>query len=161
MYLVGQPTFDTKATSFGGEVVLDWKANSVARVQLSYSYLDLDFDVPDLAPNELTAYLFQNGAQHSGVLRTILTLPGDMEFDGVLRYADVTKSLPSYDGLVRATPAIFQMDVRLAWHPTSHWDFSVAGQNLLNNRPEYNDGNDYAYSAKSQKAVIGRVRYNF
>ena len=39
----------------------------------------------------------------------------------------------------QSVPAYGELDVRLAWQPTSRWEFSVVGQNLLHERhPEFN-----------------------
>lgn len=69
-------------------------------------------------------------------LRSSLDLPSDAEFDAGLRWVD---ALHNNNGPTPgAVPSYFELDVRIAWHPTRQIELSLVGQNLLHDHhPEY------------------------
>jgi iron complex outermembrane recepter protein len=73
-----------------------------------------------------------NDPHHQFLAQSTMDLPADFEFDAVLRYVDNLDEIgPSVAGYV-------SLDLRLAWHPTPNWEFSIVGQNLLDNQhPEF------------------------
>jgi iron complex outermembrane receptor protein len=57
-------------------------------------------------------------------------------------------------------PSYFELDVRLAWHPTKNLELSVVGQNLLHDRhPEY--GYPDATREEIKRSVYGKVTWQF
>jgi iron complex outermembrane recepter protein len=61
-------------------------------------------------------------------LHSSLDLPGHFEFDALFRYVSRITN-PTQD-----VPPYSELDLRLAWRPTPNLEFSVVGQNLLQNR---------------------------
>jgi iron complex outermembrane receptor protein len=69
-------------------------------------------------------------------IRSSLDLPKNVELDTDLRWVD---TLYNNNGPTPGTvPSYFELDIRLGWHPTSHVELAVVGQNLLHDHhPEY------------------------
>ena len=68
--------------------------------------------------------------RHLVSARSLMTLPGNLEFDLWGRYVSALSSL--------GIPSYLTLDTRLAWKPTKHWEFAVVGQNLLDpEHPEF------------------------
>ncbi len=66
-------------------------------------------------------------------IQSAITLPHHIAFGSVLRYVE---SLPNPH-----VPSYFGLDLRLAYQPTEHWEFSLVGQDLLNySHPEFVPG---------------------
>ncbi|MBW8782195.1 MAG: TonB-dependent receptor [Verrucomicrobia bacterium] len=69
-------------------------------------------------------------------IRSSLDLPHRIEFDTALRWVDALHENNS--GTIAKVPPYFELDVRLAWHPTDQLELSLVGQNLLHDHhPEY------------------------
>ena len=88
---------------------------------------------------------------HQVTLRSLLDLSAKWECDATLRYVAPIK--------VSSVPGYTEADLRLGWHPTSSWEFSLLGENLLHSRhPEFN-----APGARRelQRAVYGKASWRF
>jgi len=65
------------------------------------------------------------------ILRSLLDLSAQWECDADLRYV---APIP-----MSSVPGYTEADLRLGWRPTSTWELSVLGQNLLHaQHPEFN-----------------------
>lgn len=94
-----------------------------------------------------------NDPHHQFLLQSMVTLPGDVDLDAVLRYVD---SLNQPGPLV---PAYLTMDLRVAWRPRKDLELSIVGQNLLDNQhPEFGSGPGLREIPRS---VYGKVVWQF
>ena len=96
--------------------------------------------------------------QHQFSIRSSMDLPGNVEFDTGLRWVD---TLHNNDGPnVGTVPSYFELDARLAWHPTKNLELAVVGQNLLHNHhPEYGFPN--ATREEITRSVYGKVSFRW
>jgi iron complex outermembrane receptor protein len=81
-------------------------------------------------------------------------LPHDVALDCVLRYVDrlPALNLGSYLGL----------DLRVSWRPTRHLEFSIVGQDLLDNRhAEFRPSFIATQETEVQRGVYGKVLWRF
>ena len=69
--------------------------------------------------------------QHQFSIRSAMDLPQHIELDAGLRWVDSFRF--NNNGTPATVPDYFELDVRLSWHPTKNLEFSVVGQNLLQN----------------------------
>lgn len=94
-----------------------------------------------------------NDPHHQFLLQSMLTLPHDVDFDTVIRFVD-TLNQPG-----PAVPAYLTMDLRLAWRPRKDLEFSVVGQNLLDDQhPEFGAP---ASRLEIPRGVYGKVSWQF
>ena len=111
--------------TYGVELFADWKVVPKWRLVGSYSYLQMDIhkniDSQDPTPDN------PNGSspRHQWYLRSSVDLPKHFEQDTTLRFVDQLPSL----GL----PSYYSLDAHLGWRPVNSLEFSIGGQNLLNN----------------------------
>jgi len=111
--------------TYGVELFADWKVVPKWRLMGSYSYLQMDIhknpDSLDPTPDN------PNGSspRHQWYLRSSVDLPKHFEQDTTLRFVDHLPSL--------AVPSYYSLDAHLGWRPVSSLEFSIGGQNLLNN----------------------------
>jgi iron complex outermembrane receptor protein len=140
--------------TYGVELFADWKALPVWRLVGSYSYLQMDIKknlnsldpTPDL-PNG-------SSPKHQWYVRSSLDLPLHFEHDVTLRFVD---RLPSLN-----LPAYYSLDSHLGWRPVPKLQFSIAAQNLLNNRHlEFMP--DFINTAPTEvkRSIYGSVTVNF
>ncbi len=104
------------AKTYGFELATDWQPFEWWQLKGSYTWwkaereLDIDGLVGSSPRNQLS-------------VRSAINFPHEIEWDLWLRYVD---NLPELD-----VDAYMTMDTRLAWWPTSAWELSIVGQNML------------------------------
>jgi iron complex outermembrane receptor protein len=101
--------------------------------------------------------------KHQFSIRSSMDLPENIEFDTGLRWVD---DLRVNDGPTAGTvPSYFELDARLAWHPTKNLEISIVGQNLLH---DYHV--EYGFPETSQavvqqegiqRSVYGKIAWRF
>ena len=112
--------------TYGVELFADWKLVPKWRLVGSYSYLQMDIkknsDSLDPTPDN------PNGSspRHQWYLRSSIDLPKHFEHDTTLRFVD---HLPSLN-----IPSYYSLDAHLGWRPVRRVEFSIGGQNLLDNQ---------------------------
>ncbi|HEX3856118.1 MAG TPA: TonB-dependent receptor, partial [Verrucomicrobiae bacterium] len=91
-------------------------------------------------------------------IRSSMDLPKNVELDAGLRWVDTLHN--NSGATVGTVPSYFEMDARLAWHPTKHLEFSVVGQNLLHDQhPEY--GFPGPTREEIVRSVYGKISFNW
>ena len=108
--------------TIGLEIASDLQLQDWWRIRGAYSYINMDVDGPINAALNTTG---GNTPHHQGSLRSLMTLPYQVEFDSWVRVAD-NLSASNIAGYV-------ELDLRLGWKPIPSLDLSVVGQNLLDN----------------------------
>jgi iron complex outermembrane receptor protein len=112
--------------TYGAELFADWRVAPKWRLVGSYSYLQMNIqknsDSLDPTPDN------PNGSspRHQWYLRSSIDLPKHFDQDTTLRFVDhlPTLNIPSY----------YSLDAHLSWRPVPRVEFSVGGQNLLDNQ---------------------------
>lgn len=87
-----------------------------------------------------------------------MDLPENINLDLGGRFID---SLRINNGPTAATvPGYFELDVKLAWHPTKNLELSVVGQNLLHDQHA-----EYGFPGPDQvqieRSVYGKIAWHF
>lgn len=133
--------------TYGVEIISDWKAREWWKFNLTYTFLQIDMSAEPGAfnPTGSEESLKGSGPHHQAGLRSLIDLPGKLEFDWFLRYVD---RLPA-----QMVKRYYNLDVRLGWHPTQKMELSVVGQNLLDQQhAEFARG-----AVEVQRGVYGKV----
>src|SRR6202023_604524 len=112
--------------TYGAELFADWRVAPKWRLVGSYSYLQMDIrknsDSLDPTPDSTNG----SSPRHQWYLRSSIDLPKHFEHDTTLRFVDHLPSL--------SIPSYYSLDAHLGWRPVSRVEFSIGGQNLLNNQ---------------------------
>ncbi|MBI3803130.1 MAG: TonB-dependent receptor [Nitrospirae bacterium] len=139
-----------KGHTYGVELMSDWQVREWWRVNLMYTFLQINLTQTSGAVDPLRIVASTEGTNphHQAGLRSLMTLPGNVELDWFLRYID---KLPS-----QAIKRYYNLDLHLGWHPTKWIELALVGQNLLDNHhPEFGGGS--AGIAEIQRGVYGKV----
>jgi iron complex outermembrane receptor protein len=138
------------AMTYGGEVSVTWKAASHWRISPGYSYLHAMLRQDQgLATATLSTDFPRNMVQ----IRSLLTLPHQVEFDQSLYY---TARLPGggVEGHAR-------LDLRLARRIGPSTEISVVGQNLLRRGAlEYGNSAEVV-GTQSVRSIYGKITWHF
>ncbi len=140
------------ARTVGGEFVGDLRVLESWRLQGTYSYIN----VAEGHFNETAARpsLASRNPQHQFSLRSLLTLPGDIELDSQLRYVD---RIPAYD-----IKGYIDLNFRVGWRPTKELDLSVFVENLFHTeKREYQSNFVNFPAAEIQRAIVGRATWRW
>jgi len=110
------------ANNYGLEIATSLQLWDWWTLKGTYSYHEMDVNL-ETSVSQLPDTLDGGSPRHQASLRSMVTLPGDVNFDTWLRYVDELPSfrIPSYVGL----------DARIAWHPLERIELALVGQNLL------------------------------
>jgi iron complex outermembrane receptor protein len=147
-----------EGTTYGLELSADYQMFDWWRWHAGYDFLKEDIHV---VPGEID---FTNGLnetadpQNQVFLRSSMDLPQNMDFDLGGRFID---SLTINNGPTAGTvPGYFELDARLAWHPTKNLEISVVGQNLLHDQhAEY--GFPGTTQVQIERSVYGKIAWHF
>jgi len=150
LYLQNQ----AKGETYGAELTAHWQMTDWWRWRASYTYLQVQLHAlpgstdPDAEDNEGTSPHHQFSVQSS------LDLPWHLQLDGLVRYVDEVSDL--------GVPSYLSLDVRLGWQPLKNLEFSVTGQNLLDDRhPEFGPTVIPIQRTEVQRGVFGKIQFRF
>jgi iron complex outermembrane receptor protein len=144
--------------TYGVEISGDYQMLDWWRWHAGYDYLREHVHVK---PGETD---FTNGLnetadpQNQVFLRSSMDLPQNLQFDTDWRFID---SLVISNGPTAATvPSYFELNARLAWHPTPNLELSIVGENLLHDyHVEYGFPNSTQEAI--QRSVYGKITWHF
>ncbi len=141
-------------TAYGFEAALDWRPKEWWRVRTGYSYLEMD-----LSPNPDTIDILSGAVEDESpeqqfFMHHSFDLPRNVEIDATFRYVDTIPALGVDDYLT--------MDIRLAWLPRENLEFSLVGQNLLeDSHLEYAPSFINTVPTEVERGVYGKVTWRF
>ncbi len=149
---------DVEGQNFGVELDTTFQVLDGWRLRLGYIYLQNDFREKSGRDDSNNARGEFADPQHQASLQSFISLPGHFEIDSRLRWVD--KLRPVSGGRAGTVPGYFSLDLRLGWNPTEDLEFSIVGQNLLDNRhPEF--GFPSANRHEIERSVYGKVTWRF
>ncbi|HEY2380640.1 MAG TPA: TonB-dependent receptor [Terriglobia bacterium] len=112
--------------TYGTEVFGEWKPTSMWKLAGSYSFLKMNIQRDADSLDTTTPNPGGASPRHEYYMRSSLDLSKRFEQDLTLRYVSALNGL--------AIPGYYSLDARVGWKPTPKLEFSLAGQNLFNNR---------------------------
>ncbi len=134
----------------GGSAAVGYQLTGWWRWNAGYTLLLKDLDTNPGSTDPTVGE--GNDPTHQFFIRSLIDLPHGFEFDSMLRYVD---NLP--DPYV---PSYLVMDLRLGWRPTQNLEFSVVGQNLMDNQhPEF--GAASPLRPEVEHSVYGKATWRF
>ncbi|MBN1591274.1 MAG: TonB-dependent receptor [Pirellulales bacterium] len=136
------------ADTYGYELVVTYEVNPNWRLRGCYSFLveDVDYE-PGSAPYVITPGL---NPRNQCFLHSAWDLTESTTLDMIWRYVD---NLPV------GVPHYLVMDVRLAWEPRDGLEFSVVGQNLLDNH--HLEFIDFSGATEVPSGAYGMVTWKY
>lgn len=132
----------------GVEVALGWQALDQWRLQGNYTWFGSDVSIASLGRGDGGA-----SPKHRFGVRSTVELGSYWEWDTGVRFVDRLQS--------QNVPSYVELDLRLAWKPTKHWELALVGQNLLHDSHyEFPRGLNSLQSEVS-RSVYGKVTWKF
>ena len=117
------------ATSYGVELLADWRPWDWWKLTASYSFQKIDAQ----GSPQTTSESLGTTPEQQAYLRSGFNLTPSLDLDFWLRYVDRLPLGGSTNPVVaNGVPAYLTLDTRLAWRPVAPLELSVVGQNLLN-----------------------------
>ena len=114
--------------SFGAEIFLRYQITDWWSLAGSFSWVKIQLHSKGSSTDPLGEDAEGETPQHQANLYSYINLPHGWELDSSLFYYDNSYKVPSY----------IRFDLRLGWRPSPHWEFSLKGENLLDDRhPEF------------------------
>lgn len=140
--------------TYGGEVAMAVQLAREWRVRASYSHLQLALH-RSAASADLTGEAVEGRSpRDQGYLWSQHDLSPKWKFDWVLRAVSRLSSMN--------IPGYFALDARLAWQPTTRWDLSITGRDLLDRRhPEFLPTTIATPATETSRSCHLEVRYRF
>jgi iron complex outermembrane receptor protein len=129
------------------EQVLDWW-----RLHGAYTFLSEDIRVKAGRTDYNQALNETADPRHQFRLRSAMNLRMGVEMDAMLRGIGAFQFNDS--GVAGTVPGYVELDARVAWHPTTHVEIALAGQNLMHDRHL-----EYVISSPSPREEISRSVY--
>lgn len=151
----GQPIVlanNLNAETWGVEARASYQVLPGWRAHAAYAYLDKSFSFDPGSTDPTGGLAEGNDPEHRFILRSYLDLPGGFALDGTVRYVS---RLPS-----PVVPAYTGVDLRLGWRASERLEFSLMGQNLLEeSHPEF--GAPTPRREEVERGVYGKVTWFF
>jgi len=145
-----------RGNTFGAELALDWSKEEWLRLQLAYSYLQMQLHATDPLSQTYETVSDENPS-HQLSLRTYLRFSEKLNLNTWLRYVD---DLPAtyFDNV----NSYLSLDLRLAWQISKQLEFSIMGKNLFDNH-HYEIGTVSLNPLNSQqeRTMYGQLRWEF
>jgi iron complex outermembrane receptor protein len=142
---------DNRADVWGLELSANYEVADFWRLRGGYTYLNKRVVIQPGGSDLNRGRAEGNDPENQFLIQSIFDLPGNLQFDGVLRYVD---RLPSPH-----VPSYVSLDLRLAWRPIPNLEISLVGQNLLDNQhPEFGPA---ATRQEIPRSMYGKVTWRF
>ncbi|MEO8125548.1 MAG: TonB-dependent receptor [Bryobacteraceae bacterium] len=144
---------NARATNYGGEASLNWKATARVRISPGYSYLHANLRLEPSSNGNITTSLAKDFPQHTFQIHSLMNLSSKWDFDQALYY---TPRLPN-----SSIPGHARLDLRLSRRIGEVAEISVVGQNLLRPRSfEYGDANALV-GTQTVRSIYGKITWRF
>ncbi|RKZ74466.1 MAG: TonB-dependent receptor [Gammaproteobacteria bacterium] len=147
--------------AYGLEIAASWQVRDNWKLITTYSYLDLQLHLEPgtlLVPPMDSFYSEQeegDNPHHQASIRSLLTLPYNLELDTALYYVD---NVPN-----QLASNYTRFDVRLGWH-SKEWEMSLGARNLFDNQHrEFGDSasGNYTPADEVQRSIYMQLKYRF
>ncbi len=151
------PTFqfvnNEEARTHGVEVATNLQVLDFWQIRGAYTYLNIDIDTESGALG-LPDTEEDGSPHHQASIRSIVSLPHDVELDSWLRYVASLQSA--------SIPSYWELDLRVGWKPWKNVELSLVGQNLLDkHHPEMASSFLQTQATEIQRSMYGKITWGF
>ncbi len=146
---------DLRGETYGFEAAMGWQAFKWWSIKAEYAFLEMKLYTDPVA-HEFSIERRSEGStpHHQFSVRSMMDLPYHLQLDLWLRFED---KLPALD-----VSSYANLDVRLAWKVLENLEFSIVGQNLLQDRHlEFRPDFLSTPATEVQRGVYGKVLWKF
>jgi len=139
--------------TYGAEMAAEWRCSDRVSLKISYTFFKMDLTFDADRPNTFSLYDEDDAPRHQISLRQSINFSKKVELDIWPRYVD---NIPSRD-----VDSYVSLDVRAAWKPREHIEFTLVGQNLLDDQRMQFDKNSTSNfeMTEVERSVYGKVTF--
>ncbi len=140
-----------EGSTYGAELALDWRYADLMNLKLSYTFFKMHLSPEGDSLDTFAASASGDNPTHQISLRPSINLGKELELDLWARYVD---NIPN-----RNVDSYTSLDIRLAWKPWEHTEFTLVGQNLLDDRhPEFDESQTMTIlRTEIERSVYGKI----
>ncbi len=109
--------------TYGAEVAVRWQAQPGWRIDVAYTYLQMNLKVEGSSIGGLQGSADRSNPNHQLAVRSALDIARHLEVDATLRFVDELRALN--------VPAYTALDLGVGWFPRRDLELALVGQNLL------------------------------
>jgi len=142
-----------QATAGGTEAALTFRPANFWQLATSYSWLEVKKSPPLTSYGSADEFSPIDDPRHQFNLRSTVYLPQNFSVDANTYYVSRLQQ--------QQTPPYVRFDIRLAWNPTERVQFSVGGQNLLEDRHSEFRSLYVATPTEARRSAYFRVTWAF
>jgi iron complex outermembrane recepter protein len=145
---------EMEGDTYGIELAADFQPLDWWRLQLSYSFLEMNLSLKDTSMDTISVGAEGESPQNKVSVRSMMDLPHNLELDIWFRYVDnlPTQQVDDYTTL----------DVRFAWKPLKWLELAVVGQSLLDDHhPEFKPELIDTSPTEVERSVYGKITCRF
>lgn len=152
----------SQGETHGFEVAANWQLLDRWRLQLAYSYLQVNLNNKPGFPNLFTVVRDGSQPRHQASLLSSFNVRPDLEFDLWLRHVSDIPDLAVGSATLTAVVAdYFSVNARLGWRPRPDVELSLAGANLLGPSHREFIQETYPFSERLERSVYGQIKWSF
>jgi iron complex outermembrane recepter protein len=137
--------------AYGAELTADYRATDWWRLRAGYTELHIALGPKPGSTDTSQGSTEARDPNRQFYLRSSWDLPWRFELDATFRHVSSIAN--------QNVPAYSELDLRLAWRATSTLEFSVIGQNLLNDH--HGEFGSTASRQEIERSVYGKVTWRF
>ncbi len=146
--------------SQGLELSLDWQIMEWWRIQLGYSYFQIDTQLDQ--GSTLPGQKAPNGRStptHMGSIRSLMDICNDVSLDAWIYYNGAIDR-PAFMQDI-GVPAYTSLNLRLAWRPSEDLELSLVARDLLDHRHLEFVGESYLMPTEIERSLLARFQLRF
>lgn len=128
-YLLTMPLGNKlRATTHGGEIAAEWRAQPWWRLRGSYSFRDMELSLAPGSTDAVSTGLSGQSPRHQVILQSSADLPHNLQFDIAAKYTSALQMFTGND--TTGVPQRWTADLRIAYLGFEGIELSLTGQNL-------------------------------
>ena len=141
--------------TYGVEIAATWDAADWWRLNSSFTWFQMDLREDPISTDQNVVALEGNDPEFQWSLRSHIDLPSNWEFDQIVYYVDALKS--------QSVHSYVRLDLRLGWRPAKNFEFSLVGQNLLDNQHQELGDDRIQINDRNliERSVFGKIVWKF
>ncbi|MCK5524933.1 MAG: TonB-dependent receptor [Thiomargarita sp.] len=141
---------------YGLELSASWEILKRWKMIATYSYSDIQLHLNPTSRYFVKEMEEDDTPHHQATLRSLFTLPNNLELDTALYYVDNVSN--------QNVPHYTRFDIRLGWHAWKNMELSLGARNLFNkHHREFGNGNSISTIRANEvrQAIYMQLKYRF
>ena len=154
-----------KAQTWGVELAADWRPVDWMRLQLTYTYLRIDYELINPL-NSATGSGFptddKRSPEHQASLRGSFDLAYNTELDIWLRYVDSIPNIQIFNAAqLPSVESYVALDIRLGWHVHNNVELALIGRNLTDKEHLEYLNELHTFPTQVERSFYAQMKWTF